>query len=266
MTYQPPRANGKPKLLEEMTSAEVAAALEHTDVVIVTPSAVEQHGAHLPLGTDWYIGIETTRRTIDKLAAHGKAAVGYAFPLGISHKFLDFPGSITLNHDTFVAVVKEIIGCLQRQGFRRFVLLSGNGGNGATMQVAAEAVHYSLGVDALFVDALPYQYGYVKDVLKRPDVEHHAGEGETSKILATRPELVRTDQLIFRDPNENAKHRTRHAPGIKKAHEKWADFAPAGYVGAPDLAEAATGDVLYERNSDWIVAAIEKEYFQGVVD
>src|SRR5579875_3176971 len=100
----PPTIPLGPKLLEEMTSEEVAEALRVTDVAIVTPCAVEQHGAHLPLGTDWYIGVETTRRTLAALATLGHRAVGYAFPLGISHKFLDFPGSLSLSHATFVQV------------------------------------------------------------------------------------------------------------------------------------------------------------------
>lgn len=248
-------------MLEEMTSEEVAEALRQTDVMILTPSAVEQHGGHLPLGTDWYIGIETTRRVIDKLAQKGRRTVGYAFPLGISHKFLNFAGSLSLGHDTFVSVMKEICACLFHQGFKRFVLLSGNGGNGPAMQVAAEVIHLELGAKVLFVDPLPFQYAYKNEVLKDPKVEHHGAEGETSKILRVRPDLVVMEKAVYREPDAAARERTRLATGVKRAHERWADFAPKGYVGAPNLADAKTGEAMFERNSEWVASVIEKEYF-----
>lgn len=244
-----------------MTCEEVAEALRHSDVAIVTPCAIEQHGAHLPLGTDWYIGAETTRRTLDKLAARGHRAIGYAFPLGISHKFLEFPGSLTLGHATFIRVLADICRSLEGQGFRRFVLLSGNGGNGSAMQVAAEEIHHATGVEVVFVDALPYQFSYRDEVLRDPRVENHAAEGETAKILAVHPHLVRLERAERIEPPPRATERTHFGGGVKRAHGRWADFAPRGYVGDPTLAQAATGDTMYERNSEWIAAAIEREYF-----
>jgi creatinine amidohydrolase len=256
-----PEVGGKPKLLEEMTSYEVVDALTRTDVAIITPSAVEQHGGHLPLGTDWYIGTETTRRTVAKLAERGHETIGYAFPLGISHNFTDFPGSLTLSNSTFVLVVTEIARCLHHQGFRRFVLLSGNGGNGAAMQIAASEIFQTLGAKALFVDALPYQFSYRHEYLKEPGIDHHGAEGETSKILAVHPELVIMEKAVRREANAEALERTKFPVGVKRAHGHWSDIAPYGYVGAPGNGEAKTGEIFYERNSEWITDVIERDYF-----
>ena len=250
-----------PKLLEEMTYTEVSDALTRTDVAIITPSAVEQHGSHLPLGTDWYIGIETTRRVIARLAERGHQIVGYAFPLGKSEGFINFPCSLTLSNDTFVRVQQEIIGCLHHQGFKRFILLSGNGGNGIAMQIAGQEIFMDLDCPVMFIDALPFQFSYRDEVLKNPKIEHHGAEGETSKILVVHPELVQLDKAGFVEANAAAVKRTSFGQGVKRFHDRWEDFAPKGVVGDPTLAEKKTGEIMYDRNSEWIAGIIEQEYF-----
>jgi creatinine amidohydrolase len=256
-----PATERGPKLLEEMTTEEVAEALAVSDVAIVAAAAIEQHGAHLPLGTDYFIAEEQTRRTLAKLAEAGHRAVGYVFPVGISHKFLSFPGSLTLSPLTLAQVLKELSECLRDQGFRRFVLLSGNGGNGDAMKVAAEEIARGLGVKVIFVDPLPNQYANREKFLKNPAIEHHAAEGETAKILRIHPELVRLERARYIPPDEAAQRRTRFGQGVVRAGGDWRELAPAGYVGDPTLAEASTGEKVLDLNASWIASAVIAEYF-----
>jgi creatinine amidohydrolase len=256
-----PTTERGPKLLEEMTTEEVAEVLAASDVAIVSAAAIEQHGAHLPLGTDMFIAREQTRRTLAKLAAAGHRAIGYVFPVGISHKFLSFPGSLTLSPLTLAQVLKELCQCLCDQGFRRFVLLSGNGGNGDAMKVAADEIARTLAVRVIFVDPLPNQYAHREEFLKNPAIEHHAAEGETSKILRIHPELVRLERARYIPPDEVARQRTRFGQGVVRAGGDWREMAPAGYVGDPTLAEASTGEKVFELNAAWIASAVMTEYF-----
>jgi creatinine amidohydrolase len=256
-----PATERGPKLLEEMTTAEVADVLQVSDVAILAAAAIEQHGPHLPLGTDYFIAEEQTRRTLARLAEAGHRAVGYVFPVGISHKFLAFPGSITLSPLTLAQVLKEICQCLRDQGFRRFVLLSGNGGNGDAMKVAAEEIVHGLGVQAIFVDPLPNQFANRDQFLKNPAIEHHAAEGETSKILRVRPELVQLARARYIPLDAAARRRTQFGHGVVRAGGDWRAFAPEGYVGDPTLAEASTGDRVFELNAAWIASAVTAEYF-----
>lgn len=251
---------GRAKVLEEMTWREVEDALTRTDVAILTPSAIEQHGAHLPLGTDWYIGQETTRCTIEALAERGHQAIGYAFPLGKSDGFLGFAGSLTLSNATFVAVQKEMAACLHQQGFRRFCLLSGNGGNGTTMTVAAEEIHRELGVPVVFVDPLPFQWSYRDDLLVNPKQDHHGAEGETAKMLASNGDLVHMERATAIPLPANL---PRMATGVRKFAGRWEDFAPGGVVGDPMGATAENGREMYRRNAAWIADLLEKEFFSS---
>lgn len=256
-----PTTERGPKLLEEMTTAEVSEVLKVSDVVIVAAAAIEQHGPHLPLGTDYFIAEEQTRRTLANLAKDGHRAVGYVFPVGISHKFLSFAGSITLSPITLAQVLKEICKCLVDQGFRRLVLLSGNGGNADAMKVAADEIVRSLGAQLIFVDPLPNQYANREKFLKNPAIEHHAAEGETSKILRVHPELVQLAHARYIAPDEAARRRTTFGQGVTRAGGDWRDLAPEGYVGDPTLAEASTGEKVFELNAAWIASAVTAEYF-----
>ena len=249
-----------PKLLEEMTTAEVAEALQRTDVAILTTGAIEQHGAHLPLGTDWYIGEETTRRVLRVLAERGYQAVGYAFPLGKSEGFLGFAGTLTLSNPTFIAVIKEIIGCLHLHGFRRFVLLSSNGGNGTAMQLAGEEIYHERRCPVIFIDPLPYQISYRAEILKNPAIDHHGAEGETSKVLVTHPHLVHQERSTFVEPLSDPRPHPVE-PGVRVFAGRWEDFAPGGVVGDPRLGDAATGEQAYERNAAWVADIIERVFF-----
>ncbi|MCL6649988.1 MAG: creatininase family protein [Chloroflexi bacterium] len=255
-----PTTAAGPKLLDEMTTREVAAALERTDVAILTTGAIEQHGAHLPLGTDWYIGVETTRRVLQELARRGHQAVGYVFPLGKSEGFLNFAGTLTLRNATFIAVMKEIVRCWHHQGFRRFALLSSNGGNGTAMLIAGEELHRELDCPVVFIDPLPYQISYRQEILKNPAIDHHGAEGETSKILVTHPHLVQLEHATFVAPVGEARP-FAFGPGVRVFAGRWEDFAPGGVVGDPRLAAAATGEEAYRRNARWIADILERVYF-----
>jgi creatinine amidohydrolase len=255
-----PAIDRGPKLLEEMTTAEVKDALTRTDVAIIAAGAIEQHGAHLPLGTDWYIGLETTRRVLRVLAERGHQAVGYCIPLGKSDGFLNFPGSLTLSNEVFIAVQKEVAACLHHQGFRKFVLLSSNGGNATTMLMAGDEIHRSLDCPVIYVDPLPFQQSYRDEILKNPAIDHHGAEGETSKVLAAYPELVQIDRAGFVEPLGPTRP-PNYGPGVRIYRGKWEDFAPGGVVGDPRLGDAATGNTQYERNAAWCADIIEKEFF-----
>lgn len=254
-----PSSSRGAKLLDEMTSPEVADALTRTDVAILATGAIEQHGSHLPLGTDTYIGEETLRRSVQALADLGHQVVGYCFPLGKSDMFLNYPGSLTLSNATFVTVQKELIGCLYTQGFRRFVLLSSNGGNGTTMNIAADEIHAEYDCPVLFIDPLIYQASYKAEVLKNAAIDHHGAEGETSKVLVTHGHLVHQERSTHVVPT--GVYAPVPRPGVRRFGGTWEAFAPGGVVGDPRLGDAATGEIMYQRNAAWIADVIATEFF-----
>lgn len=257
-----PSTERGPKLLEELTMQDVADALKETDVVLFAPGAIEQHGAHLPLGTDTFITEEFIRRSLKKLAERGHRAVGYVFPIGISNNLMSFPGTLTFSNTTFIQVQKEIVGCLHQHGFRKFALVSGNGGNATSMAVAMDEVAHAFpDSKVIFIDPLPYQFANREGIVKNSKLDSHAAEGETSKILFTRPELVQMDRARHIPHPAVSPMANPHGAGFKRPLGDFKDYAASGYVGDPTLGEAATGDKLFELNATFVAGVVEGEFF-----
>jgi creatinine amidohydrolase len=180
--------------LYEMTRPEVEAALASgVETAVATFGSTEQHGLHLPLGTDSIWGEELGRRVTEAL---GKAVQVPGLRIGCSEHHMDFSGSLTLSEATFIQVVSEICHSLARHGFLRIVLIPTHGGNFRPIGKAAELIQPQLPEVKLiaysdlaaFVEAV-YAVGEAAGIAAER-VGAHAGENETSMILALRPDLV----------------------------------------------------------------------------
>src|SRR5919107_1108565 len=121
--------------LDKLTWPEVKVELENgRDTVVVAFGATEQHGPHMPLATDALIGDELARAVAERLGAF----VAPTVRVGCSSHHLDFPGTLSLEDETFHAIVRDIVASLARGGFRRVVLLPTHGGNFAPLATAVE--------------------------------------------------------------------------------------------------------------------------------
>lgn len=120
---------------EELTSPKLGAIDRNTPVVL-NIGAIEQHGGHLPLVTDALIGRHFTDR-ID--AALGEQVlVVPQIPICCSHHHMDFPGTLTVRHETLLAYLTDVLESIVAHGFRNIVLFNSHGGNLAIGQVALE--------------------------------------------------------------------------------------------------------------------------------
>ena len=126
-------------LLETMTSPEVGEAIEANVPLLLPVGAVEQHGPHLPLGTDGFIPHELAKR----VAAAGRAIVAPPIFYGAWSRprtggGRHFPGSVGLPGQTLEAVVSGLVADWMRQGFRRVAVLNGHFENSWTLLEAVE--------------------------------------------------------------------------------------------------------------------------------
>ncbi|MDP2873273.1 MAG: creatininase family protein [Bacillota bacterium] len=183
--------------IPSMTTAAVRAALKRgTDTVIIPVGATEQHGPHAPLATDSIVAEEVAIR----LATRIDALVAPLIPVSFSAQHLSFAGSISLSLDTLVQVLCEVTESLAGQGFRRFVLFSGHGGNRTAIDVAARELKVRHGQDfqvmvlnllALQTSAELRQRVESKLGVKFSGIwEAHGGEQETAMAMARDERLV----------------------------------------------------------------------------
>jgi creatinine amidohydrolase/Fe(II)-dependent formamide hydrolase-like protein len=178
--------------LDTLTWPQVEAEIgAGRDTVVVALGATEQHGRHMPLATDALVGDHLARTVADRLDAF----LAPTLRLGCSEHHVGFAGTMSLAESTFHAIVKDLVGSLLRGGFRRIVLLPTHGGNFGPLAAAiaqlesAERAHVvaltDLGV--LFEIA---QIGEREFGVPLSEGGLHAGEWETSLMLAIHPELV----------------------------------------------------------------------------
>ncbi len=113
--------------LFEMTRPEVEQAIASgIDTVIVPFGSTEQHGLHLPLGTDAILGEALGDRVARSL---GNALLAPGLPIGCSEHHMDFAGSMTLSQETFIQVVADLCRSLAHHGFKHIALIPTHGGN-----------------------------------------------------------------------------------------------------------------------------------------
>ena len=242
--------------LFEMTRPEVEEAIASgVDTVIITIGSTEQHGLHLPLGTDAIMGEALGQRVAHAL---GDTLLAPGMRIGCSEHHMDFAGSLTLSRQTFIGVVGDICRSLARHGFRHIVLLPTHGGNFAPLAKAVEAIRPELsGVNLIaFTDLMAFmdeifQTGKARKVTPE-QAGAHAGEFETSIMLYLRPDLVAIDKA---QPGYVG-DQLRIAPLV---FEKGFRAVTAnGVLGDPRNASAANGEAYMAAITDLLVGYIKK--------
>jgi creatinine amidohydrolase len=178
--------------LQDMTWEEVQQAVEKSSKTILLPfGSTEQHGPHLPVGTDTLVAV-----TLAEDAAQ-KAGVPVAPPLwfGWSPHHMILPGTITIRPDFLAEIAFDIISSLHHHGFERFVLINGHRiVNIAWLQVAGERAKRELGVKVVIFDPA-YMSKSIVASLGWGQVGH-AEEIESSHMMYRYPDLVKMDRAI----------------------------------------------------------------------
>ena len=223
--------------LDRLTWADVRAEIQKgRDTVVIAFGSTEQHGRHLPLGTDAVLGDELGRRLAERLGAFVAPTVRF----GCSQHHLAFPGTISLDDQTFQQVVADVISSLSRHGFRRIVVLPTHGGN---FKPLAEAVSKITPTDGVQIHAFTDLTAFIQTAFKSSGVSGveaagsgaHAGEWETSVMLALRPEQVEMQRADKGFVGELSEVMSRVFGGIQNLDEN-------GVLGDPRPASAQAGE------------------------
>jgi creatinine amidohydrolase len=189
----PQRGHDRPThQLQEMTWPQAKLALEQAKLAIIPVGSTEQHGPHLRMATDTAIAEQLARRLADHLSP--QLVVTPPIPLGVSYHHMDFPGSLTLSPETLQAILVDVVESLRHHGIELFFLLTGHGGNEATLEVLTTKLRFQRRIPA----ASLFYFRLVSDVIEqgvRSERWGHACEVETSLALYLKEDLVEAGQL-----------------------------------------------------------------------
>lgn len=240
--------------LDRRRLAEVA-----PEALVVLPvGATEQHGPHLPVGTDFLVVERVARAAAERASAEIPVFVAPTLPFGSSHHHLPFGGTLSLQTETFFHAACDLVNSLVDSGFRRVFCLNGHGGNSELLQLVARdaalardatigtAEYWMVAWDAL-VEAGAADKGWLPG---------HAGFFETSLILASRPDLVASDRPDR--PGEDWDDQTRRTPYRRESHDSW--LAIDGYTDSPATGDATEGARYFDVVVDAVARALVSFY------
>ena len=240
--------------------------LEKRNAALVLPvGAIEQHGPHLPVVTDLLLAERFLDLALERLPDSVDIWRLPALSFGKSNEHTGYPGTFSLSANTLMAAVCDIARGAKEAGFKRLVLLNSHGGNRALLDMMAREIRAEFGlmVFSVFPPAL------ASDPLETTENEKkfgiHAGDWETSVMLALAPELVKMDLANSSFPAFDAEHLSLTTSGASVA---WLtrDWNASGTWGDATVASAERGRARLEPVVEKLALVLQEIASFEVVD
>ena len=235
------------KLLERMIGYERGTF--KFDKAILAVGATEYHGDHLPYGTDTIVArqiAEEVAKRIDGLL------VLPPIPYGMSLHYAKFPIAVTLTSETLMKLLKEVFASLLSHGIRKLFIVNGHDGNIAPIEVATR--EFKVEHPEMKICVLEAWWTTAGELLPKGTFEvweglGHAGEGETSIMLAINPKLVEM---------KYAKGTVPKLPSHVRIKWMFEELTPYGATGDPSKATKEKGEKMMKALIDHVTSFIEE--------
>jgi creatinine amidohydrolase len=232
--------------LHRLTQPEAARALDGGAAIVVVGS-IEQHGPHLPLGTDALAALGIAERVAERM----DAPIVPLSLVGIAPYHLGWPGSLTLRPQTLIALFADVGAGLAAAGVQRLLVVNWHEGNTPTLRLAAEELQRTTDVRVVIAETHVIANGLFPDEMEFT----HAGAMETAAVLAHAPEAVRLDAVADATDRETGERghelfRRRDVfPILRDFHE----VAPTGWYGDPARVDESRAREIADAVADHVV-------------
>lgn len=241
-----------PRFWSELTTADFSRLDPAATVAVLPVGATEQHGPHLPLSVDQALVDGIVAAALPRLAPELPVLVLPTQQVGYSPEHAAFLGTLTLSAQTVIATWVELGECVARAGVRKLLLFNSHGGQVSFTDIVARELRTRCGLIVYGCSWWNLPLGDAVTGLFSPE-EHrfgvHAGEIETSLMLALRPGSVRMAQA--RDFPSSSRQRAARYPVLgngRSAKLGWAmqDYNPEGAAGNAAAATAEKGQAVLQ--------------------
>jgi creatinine amidohydrolase len=214
-----------------MSEHDFKAALKKTKLAIIPVGSLEQHGNHLPVSTDSLIAEYIARLVAEKVIAFVLPVISYG--VSFEHKPMF---NVSLRNSTLSTMICDACVSLAENRVKEIIILNGHHGNMGALQYIAQELHGRLPRDVRVYTIHYWQ-------LMKSEFDH-AGEVETSLVLAIAPELVKMDRAM---PNSKKLSKSKAAySSITNAPGSFPKITGNGVWGDPRKATAAKGEKWIE--------------------
>lgn len=238
--------------LGELTWREAEKSFQNRKIAILPIGSIEQHGHHLPMNTDLVLGYEMAKQVAKRV----KAVLLPPIPFGQVWSAREFPGVISIKPSTLKELVKDVCLSLARHRVKLIVIISGHRGN---LSVLKEAVR-ELYDDKLSTKILFFSYPGIENMSKGITTSKiwrsgtsgstwHAGEIETSLMLAVKPESCHMERATIEFPQV--------PPWFDHTVVSWKKINKSGTFGNAKVANAEKGEKLLKKSIDYMVEMIQ---------
>lgn len=235
---------------EELTAPEFKKAVAEVGGVCVLPLGImEKHGEHLPLGTDLYCA-----RALAEEAVRREPAILFPpYYFGQIHEARHQPGAVALPSCLFFELLETVCGEIARNGLKKIVLVNGHGGNNAFLTFFLQTM-LERERDYFLYLAQGGDGGPKWKALRETTQDGHAGESETSAMLALRPDLVKMEAI---GGDGTPRKRMAHLQGASSGIWWYADF-PDHYAGDGAYGTAEKGRAMFEYETEQLADLIRR--------
>jgi creatinine amidohydrolase len=240
----------------DLTTADFASLDKSRTIAVLPVAATEQHGPHLPLSVDTDIVNGVVQAALPHIPAPLPVLFLPTQAVGFSPEHTAFPGTLTLKSDTLMRIWTELAECVAASGVKKLVLFNAHGGQVGALDLVARDLRARLGllVYSLSWFNLPLISAQGEDLTDLFSSEEHrfgihAGEIETSLMLALRPEQVRMAQAeYFRSSSQERAPNFPILGNGKTAKLGWQmqDYNANGAVGNARAASAEKGRAVVD--------------------
>ena len=244
--------------LADLRAPEIPSSLTKDSTIVLPLGAIEQHGPHLPLSTDFVVADAVARAAVE---AHGEAADAWllpTLPFTKSNEHAWSQGTFWLSATTLMSVLDDIARCVAATPARRLLFINGHGGNSALTAMMNREIRLKHGLQTFLAHPhMPADQGGTS-AANELGMGVHGGMDETSVMLHLRPDLVDMSLAVRRVPEKLATNDQVRFGGRVAFGWLSNDFFPEGHIGDPTGANAATGASMFASAVDSLGAALRE--------
>jgi creatinine amidohydrolase len=233
------------RLLGDLSALQLSAELSKDSIVVLPLGAIEQHGPHLPLNTDFVVADAVSRAAVEKFGAETNAWLLPTLPFTKSNEHAWAAGTMWLSATTMMSVIDDIGRCVASTPAKKLMFINGHGGNSALMAMMNRELRLKYGLQTFLAHPhMPADQGG-SSAESELGMGVHGGVDETSVMLHLRPDLVDMSLAVRRVPEGLAKNEQVKFGGRVAFGWLSNDFFPEGHIGDPTGASAELGARMF---------------------